>query len=274
VRVQKQRERRAERQRGVGDLRVGAGRDQRAGRLALGQRLVGGVEHRAEAADPGRNVDDRDEDRHVDQRVLDDGDQRGRADAGLVGVGRQDEEREDQRPVALDAQRREHDLHADELQRDVRHRRQQPRQRDHQRQPARAVAAAHEVRRRDVAVRSADRPQPRHDHEDQRIDHDRVRQREEADRPGTEDERGHRDEGVRGVEVAAEQKPRDHGPEAPATEPPLVEVVELRPPPAGGHEAEHGDEREERAEDDERRRVRVVRLPDRGGDHGDRRVAT
>ena len=75
------------------------------------------------------------------------------------------------------------------------------------------------------------------------------------------------------LEVSAEQKPRHDGPEAASTEPPFVEVVQARATPAHGDEAEHGDEREQRDEDGERRGVGVVRLADRGGDHGDLRVA-
>ena len=252
-------------------------RDQRAG---LGrvrrQRLLGRVEHRAEAADLRRDVDHRDEDRHVDEQVLDDRDERRRAQARLVGVGGEDHEGDDQRPVALDAERAEHDLHADELQRDVRHRRQQTGARDDERERRRAVTAAHEVRRRDVAVRPADRPQPRQDHEDERVHDDRVGQREEPGRADAEHERGDGDERVRRVEVAAEQKPRDHRAEVAAAEAPLVEVVELRAAPAGGDEAEHRDEPEQRDEDDERGRVRVVRLLDDRAErgHGEpRRVA-
>jgi hypothetical protein len=59
----------------------------------------------------------------------------------------------------------------------------------------------------------------------------------------------------------------DDGAKAPAAQAPLVEVVELRAPPAHGDETEHGDEREQQREDDERGRVRVVRLGDDRAEH-------
>ncbi len=59
----------------------------------------------------------------------------------------------------LDAHGADHDLQADELQRDVRHRRDQPGHRHGKRQPAVAEAAAHEIGGRDVAVLPAHRPQ-------------------------------------------------------------------------------------------------------------------
>ena len=61
----------------------------------------------------------------------------------------------------VDAHRLEHRLDADQLQRDVGHRRDDAGDRDQQRQRRRAVAAADEVGRRDVAVPCDDRPQPR-----------------------------------------------------------------------------------------------------------------
>jgi hypothetical protein len=54
---------------------------------------------------------------------------------------------------------------------------------------------------------------------------------------------------VRSKEVAAQQEPGDHGAEAPATQPPLVQELEVASLPARGHEPEHGDEQEKRAED-------------------------
>ena len=121
-------------------------------------------------------------------------------------------------------------------------------------EPAGAVAALHEVGRRDVPVPVRDRPEPRQEHEDDRVDHDRVRHGEEAGhRAGREHRRRHRDEGVRRVEVAAEQEPGDEGAEAAAAEAPLVEAVHARrPPPPGRGEAHHGDEDEQDDDDGQR----------------------
>ena len=60
---------------------------------------------------------------------------------------------------------------------------------------------------------------------EQRIDHDGVRHGEEADRAGAEHQGGHGDEGVGGVEIAAEQEPGDEGAEAAAAEAPFMQQV-------------------------------------------------
>ena len=153
----------------------------------------------------------------------------------------------------------EHRLDADQLQRDVGHRRDEPGDRDGEGEAARVVAAPDEVGRRDVAVPVADRPQPRHEDEDDRVEDDRVGHREEpGDRAHREHRRRHRDEGVRRVEVTAEQEPGHPGAELAAAQAPLVEGVEgvalLEP---GGHEAEHRDDREQQDQDGERDPVDV-----------------
>jgi hypothetical protein len=90
VRVDEQRQRGPERERGVGPL-SGRRRDQRAERLA-GLRVDSpqvrrrGLEDVPPAAQPGRDVEDRDDDRQVDQRVLDERDQGWGAQPGQVGA--------------------------------------------------------------------------------------------------------------------------------------------------------------------------------------------
>ena len=144
----------------------------------------------------------------------------------------------------------EHGLDADQLQRDVRHRRDEAGDRHGERQAAGAEAAAHEVGRGDVAVSVADRPHPAHEDEDDRVEHDRVGHGEEpGHRAGRPHRRRHGDEGVRRVEVTAEQEPGDPGAERAAPEAPLVERLHAgRAAPAGGPEAHAGDEREEQDE--------------------------
>ena len=73
--------------------------------------------------------------------------------------------------------------HADELQRDIGHGRDDAGERHGQREPAVAEPPAHEIRRRDVAVLVRHRPQPGENHVEDRVDHDRVRHGEEADAP-------------------------------------------------------------------------------------------
>ena len=57
--------------------------------------------------------------------------------------------------------------------------------------------------------------------------------------PEREHHAGDRDEGVRGVQVAAEQEPGDDGAEAASSQAPLLEMVEVRSAPSGRAEAEH-----------------------------------
>ena len=183
MRIEEQRQRRAQRQRridAVGAGRVGAGdRQQQLRRRHRREDL-------AEAAELDRNHDDGGERRDVDQDVLDDGDRGRRAQAARIGEGGEDDEGDDQRQIgheagAGNAQRADHDLHADELQRDIGHGRDDAGDRDRQRQPAIAEAAAHEIAGGDVAVLVADMPEPREHQEQDRIDQDRVGHREERD---------------------------------------------------------------------------------------------
>ena len=76
----------------------------------------------------------------------------------------------------------------------------------------------------DVAALMRDRPQPGKDDVEDRIDQDRVRHGEEAHRAFAEHQRRDGDEGVGGVEIAAEQEPGDDGAEAPAAEPPFMQA--------------------------------------------------
>jgi hypothetical protein len=215
----------------------------------VGQGLAGRVEDVAPAAQLGWDVDDGDQHGDVDHRVLDEGDQGRRPQAALIGVGGQDGEGDEQRQVALqgagaaaaDAHALQYDLDADQLQGDVGHGGQDAGRGHRQRQPAAAIAAAHEVRWGHVLVLVRHRPQPRHHQEHERVDDVGVGQREEPERAHTEHQRRHRDEGVGGVQVAAEQEPGDDRAEASAAQPPLVEVAQVGRTPAGGHEAEHGD---------------------------------
>ena len=98
---------------------------------------------------------------------------------------------------------------------------------------------------RDVVVLVADVPEPRKHQEQDRIDHDRVGHREERDRAGAERQRRDGDEGVGGVEIAADQEPGDDGAEAPAAEPPFMQLVEVALAPMRGGKAEPGDEAEQ-----------------------------
>jgi hypothetical protein len=177
-----------------------------------------------------------------------------RAQAAGIGEGGQDHEGNDQRqighdPRARDAESADHDLDADELKRDVRHGRDDAGDGHRQRQPAIAEMAAHEITRRDVAVLVADAPHAREHQKQDRIDHDGVWHCKEGNRTRAEGKRRHRNEGVRGIEIAADQKPGDDGAEAPAAEPPFVQQVEITSAPIGCRKAQPGNESEEQHED-------------------------
>ena len=217
----------------------------------------------AKAAEFDRHDDHRGESRDVDQNILDDGDRRRRPKPARIGEGRQNDKGNDQRQIgniagAGDAEPADDDLQADQLQGDVGHGRDDAGDGDGERQPAIAEAAAHEIGRGDVVVLVADVPQPREHQEQDRIDHDRVRHREEGDGAGAEGERRHGDEGVGRIEVAADQKPGDDGAEAPAAEPPFVQLVKVAFAPVRGGKTEPGDEAEQGDKDDQRGPVDVL----------------
>ena len=271
VRVHEQRQRRPQAERGVGPV-LRAARDEHAVRLAVDRvrfrhLLLRGVEDVRPAAELRGQVDDRHDDHEVDQGVLDERDHRRRPQAARVGVRREQRERDEQREVlgddavaAAEADDLEHRLDADQLERDVGHRRDEARHGHGEREAARAEPAAHEVGRGDVAVPVADRPHPAHEDEDDRVEHDRVGHGEEpGHRAGRPHRRRDRDERVGGVEVTAEQEPGDPGAERTAPEAPLVERLHARrAAPPGGPEAHHGDEREQHDEHGEGDAVDVV----------------
>ena len=117
----------------------------------------------------------------------------------------------------------------------------------------RAVAPAHEVGRRHVAVLVRHRPQPRRDDERHREDQDRVRDREEAERADREHQPGHGDERVRGVEVTAEQEPGDPAARSCARRAPTRRGARATSPGASATATKPmpGDEREQGDEDDQ-----------------------
>ena len=265
--IQEQRQRGAERQGRVGA--VFAGGVCGPGTFSSSFCRRHGREDLAEAAELDGDHDDGDEGGDVDQDVLDDRDRCRRTQSAGVGEGRQHRERDQQRQIGGeagpgDAERADHHLDADELQRDVRHGRDDAGQRDGQRQPAIAVAATHEVAGGDVAALVAHVPQARKDQEQDGIDDDGVRDGEEGQRAGAEGQRRNRDERVRGVQIAADQEPGDDGAEAPAAESPFVQLVEIALAPVGRGKPQPGNEGEQQYENAERHPVHVMHHCPRG----------
>src|SRR5262245_65722604 len=84
MRIEKQRQRRAERERGVGAV----GAEARSFRRSEGELLLWHAgKDRSVTAEFCRNQDDRGEHRHEDEHVLDDGDERRRPQAAGLGEG-------------------------------------------------------------------------------------------------------------------------------------------------------------------------------------------
>src|SRR5262249_25266148 len=81
-----------------------------------------------------------------------------------------------------------------------------------------------------------------------RIDHDRIGHGEKAERAHSEHDGRNSDKGIGGVKVAAEQEPGEEGAEAAAAQAPIVQVIEVPPPPMGRYEAEHSDKKKQENE--------------------------
>jgi len=257
MRIHERCERRAERQRCErGELRR-LQDDARRAALRL-EVLVCRIEHMTIAAQLQRNQPHRRDHDDIDHDVLDERDHRRRAQAARIRIEREDHERDDERRLARHAEPLDHDLHADQLQRDVRHRRDDARQRDGSGKPFAAVLAVHVVGSRDVVLRMRDLPQFRHDRKHERIDDDRIRKREEAIRADGIDQRGHGNHRIGRIEIAADEEPRNDRAELASAETPLVQLREITCFPSRGNEAEYRDEKKECDEYGHRDRVHGV----------------
>src|SRR5581483_8587733 len=129
----------------------------------------------------------------------------------------------------------------------VGHEGEDPRESDREPECTRPEASGDEVRGRHEPVPMGDRPEPGHEHEYDRLDENRVRDREPA---GHGAERVHRarhsDKRVGRIEVSAEQEPGDEAAEGPAAEAPLVKRRELADTaPPRRCESKDRDEREQ-----------------------------
>src|SRR5207244_11040295 len=75
---------------------------------------------------------------------------------------------------------------------------------------------------------------------------------QKAEGSRSEHQAGHSDKRVSRVNIAAQQKPRDHRAEAPPRESPLVKKVEVAASPSGRKKAHDGHAHEQHDENDER----------------------
>ncbi len=126
-----------------------------------------------------------------------------------------------------------------------------------ERQPTVAETALHEIARGDVAMLVADVPQAPKHQEHQRINNDGVRHGEKCDRAGAEGQRGNRDEGVGGIDIAADQEPGDDGAEAPAAQAPFMQQIQIALAPACGRETQPSDEAKQQDENDQRNPIQI-----------------
>ena len=152
-------------------------------------------------------------------------------------------------PLSREAERQNDLLEADELQRDVRHRRQDAGRRNRKLQPFVVVAAKHKIGGGDVAMFLRDRPQARQGQVQERIDDDRVGDGEEPESANGEDDSRNRDDRVGGIEIPSEQEPGDPAAKAPPSKAPLVDVAEIGRLPARCDEAERRHQAKKEHED-------------------------
>ncbi len=159
----------------------------------------------------------------------------------------------------MDAHGCDDDAHADELKRDVGHQGEDAGERDGDGEPAVAVTAVDEVREGYVAVAVADCPEARQDEHHVGVGDDGVGHGEEAHCACAVESCGDGDDGVGGVEVAADEEPGDPGAEAAAGEAPFFERAHacLRSSPACGPESGNGYEEKEKTEDYQCRRMQL-----------------
>ena len=162
----------------------------------------------------------------------------GAAKAGGIGIDGEHEEGGDQRKFAWKPTAWMAAGHADQLQRDIGHRREDAGHGHGDFERARIIAAMHDIGRRHIIIVLRDLPEQRHDREDERKHDDGVRQGEEAEGADRIDERRHRDDRIGGVKVAADEEPGDPGAELAPAKAPFVDMGEgFGPPPARRHEA-------------------------------------
>src|SRR5271168_2063473 len=124
-----------------------------------------------------------------------------------------------------------------------------PGQRDGELEPTVAVAPENEIPSRHVAVLARDRPQTRHRQIKEGIDENGIGNREDPVGADRIDDRGNRDHGIGGIEVAAEQEPRDPGTKLPPAQSPFRDMAEIGRFPTRREKAENRDQREKEHED-------------------------
>src|SRR5690348_5318329 len=101
-------------------------------------------------------------------------------------------------------------------------------------------------------------PEARKNQKENRENDDGVGNREERHCARAICERRHGDEGIGGIEISAEQEPRDEGAEAPATESPFMKKIEIAPTPPCGSETEPCDEGKQQDENHQGSPVEVL----------------
>jgi hypothetical protein len=92
-----------------------------------------------------------------------------------------------------------------------------------------------------VPASPASRPESRHHSEHKRVDKYRIRNGKEAKRADTVYQRRNRDDGIRGVEVPADEEPGNDDPEPLAGQRPFIQAIHVSRFPPCGKKSENGD---------------------------------
>src|SRR5258708_3459922 len=87
------------------------------------------------------------------------------------------------------------------------------------------------------------------------IDDNRIRHREERHGAGAEGERGNCYEGIGGIDIAADQEPGNEGAESPSAQTPFMELIEIALSPMGGGKTQPCNEPKQQQQNAERNPV-------------------
>jgi hypothetical protein len=190
------------------------------------------VEYQPEAAELRRDDNDGGNDKNINHDVFDERDQRRRAQTALVGVERENQKRRRERkvrqhPLAVEAEGVDDLFHPHELQCNVGHGRENASEGDGEPQPFVSISPDCNICGRDVPARVRDGPESWKDCEKERVEQDRVWYGEVAESSHTIDNRGHRDDCIGGVKIAADKEPRHPRTEAAPSQAPFVQLVEI-----------------------------------------------
>src|SRR5579859_448851 len=213
----------------------------------------------AKAAKIGRDDNENDDQRDENHQILHQGNHGGSAQPACIGVGRQDDEGDEQGQVDIQPAKREserntkrgkRDLNAEHLQSDVGHGCYNARKGYRESERSAAKTVFHEVGSGDIATLLTDGPELGHQNEDDGIDEDGIGNSEPAvQRAQAKHGRGYGDKGIGGVKIAAQQEPGHNSAETPPGKAPFADQIQVAAPPARSNKSQNGNERKENDKD-------------------------